>query len=194
MPPNCTCNSLRILRKLATAASKNNHTRILPNPCQYHLNRSRTLLPIHSSYSTCALRLEQRHSQGPMPADCTRRCTGSKVRTQAHALEIESSYSVSWYNLLNLVELSCLSGKAPHRPCWLMRQCCTVAAILATHFELISRFATLSTKKPSPFFRATYRRSAVSIHWMRMDSITRAFPFNSGLSNCSWPKPTRSPF
>ena len=119
MPPtNRSRNSLRILRKLPAAASRN-LTRTLPNPCQYHLNRSRTLLPIHSSYSTRALRLEQQHSQGPMPAGCTRRCTGRKVRTKAHALEIESSYSVSSYSLLNLVELSCLSGKVPHRPCWL---------------------------------------------------------------------------
>lgn len=93
-PTNRICNTFRILRKL-TPSAETNLTRTLPNPSEYYLNRSRTLLPIHSSYSTRPLRLEQQHSQGPMPAGCTRRCTGRKVRTQAHALEIESSYSVS---------------------------------------------------------------------------------------------------
>ena len=103
-PTKRTRNSLRILRKVAT--EEDQIARTLPSPTEDSHCRYRTLLPIHSSNSTCALRLEQHHSQGPMPADCTRRCTGSKVRTQAPALEIESSYSVSWYSLLNLVELS----------------------------------------------------------------------------------------
>ena len=118
-PTNCTCNIFRMLCKVATL-----HTIASRNLCSptasYHRPHC-TLPPIHSSYSTSPLRLEQQHSQGPMPAGCTRRCTGRKVRTQAHALEIESSYSVSSYSLLNLVESRCLSGKAPHRPCWLQR-------------------------------------------------------------------------
>ena len=91
-PTNCTRNSLRLLRKVAECANLYYNIR---RPTEANLDLHRTLPPIHSYDSTCALRLEQHHSQGPMPADCTRRCTGSKVRTQAHALEIESSYSVS---------------------------------------------------------------------------------------------------
>ena len=116
-PTNCTRNSLPLLCKVATLRTIASHN--LPSPTETYHRPHCTLLPMHSSYSTSPLRLEQQRSQGPMPAGYTRRCTGSKVRTQAHALEIESSYSVSSYSLLNLVELSCLSGKAPHRPCWL---------------------------------------------------------------------------
>ncbi len=116
MPPIRTRNSLQILRKVASLPALNCN---VPSPTEDNLNPRCTLPPIHSSYSTCARRLEQLHSPGPMPAGCTRRCTGSKARTQTHALEIESSCSVSSFSLLNLVELSCLSGKAPHRPCWL---------------------------------------------------------------------------
>ena len=70
---------------------------------------------------------------------------------------------------------------------------CKVSATHATHRESISSSATLSTKKPFLFLRATYRRSEASIHMMLMDSITRTFPFNSGSSNCSWPYPSRFP-
>ena len=117
-PTNCTCNMFLLLRKVATSQNTNLF-RNLESPTETYHRPHCTLLPFHSSYSTSPLRLEQQCSQGPMPTGCTRRCTGSTVRTQAHALEIESSCSVSSFSLLNLVELSCLSGKAPHRPCWL---------------------------------------------------------------------------
>jgi hypothetical protein len=84
-PTNRTRNSLRLLRK--TAESPNLSYNV-PSPTEANLYRLRTPPPIHNSYSTCVPRLEQQRSQGPMPAGCTRRCTGSKVRRQAHALEI----------------------------------------------------------------------------------------------------------
>lgn len=115
-PTDCTRKTLLLVCKVAASPHLSGNFR---SPTEDNLDLHCTPPPIHRSCSTFPLRLEQQHSQGPMPAGCTRRCTGSKVRTQAHALEIESSYSVSWYSLLNLVELSCLSGKAPHRPCWL---------------------------------------------------------------------------